>query len=122
VITDFAGPNVDIKYEDMVEGKYNFTLAMKNEHFKNGRKLENVKEKNFIVSIKHTKLLNIENRPFKEFPVDLPEKEVKFTRYVKYDGPLVFLGLRDQKTENSWCKVKHRFRILAEDKKQITKF
>lgn len=43
VVTDFSGPNIDIKYEDMVEGRYNFTLNLKNEHFVRKMKMTNSK-------------------------------------------------------------------------------
>jgi hypothetical protein len=115
VITDFSGPNLEIKYQDVVEGQYNFTLELKNEQYDGSKKIAKTKSKNFVVNIKPTKHLNIENRPFKEFPQDVPSGEIPITRYVKFDGPLVFLDVRHE-VDKDWINVNQRFRMLEDSK------
>ena len=115
VVTDFKGPKVEIKYKDMVEGRYNFTVSLRNEHYEDKKKVMNQKDKSFIVHTKHIGLLTVRNRPISEIPEEIPEKEVSILKYVTYDGPLVYLAVRDE-IDKKWVDLKPRFRITEEKK------
>lgn len=105
LIVDLRGPATKLNLNDMVKGRYTFTVNLYNDK----------KSKDFTieVDIDEPKILMFKKVEYRKYP-KVPKKMIPLGEYLEWNGPLFDFDFTDSR-ERKWIKSLPRIRELPKD-------